>query len=143
MMQGAEAQGTTTAKNDPRVTPVGRILRKTKLDELPQLFNILKGEMSFVGPRPEVEEHTREYDDEEKMILTVRPGLTDYSSIRFISLEEVLGAENAHQVYLSRVRAEKNDLRLKYVKERSTFTDLRIIGLTIVALLQKARGLKA
>lgn len=133
----AEVYGTTTAKDDPRITRIGRFLRKTKLDELPQLLNILKGEMSFVGPRPEVEEHTNEYTDEEKMILTVRPGLTDYSSIHFISLDEVLGSQNPHQVYLSGVRAEKNKLRLKYVKERSFFTDIKIIGLTFVSLMRK------
>jgi len=139
MQPDAERYGTTTAKDDPRITRIGLFLRKTKLDELPQIFNILKGEMSFVGPRPEVEEHTREYSEEEKLILTVRPGLTDYSSIRFISLDEVLGSEDPHQVYLSGVRAEKNRLRLKYVRERSFSTDLKIIGLTFVTLVQKAK----
>ena len=116
MQKDAEAYGTTTAKGDPRITRTGRFLRKSKVDELPQLLNILKGEMSFVGPRPEVEEHTNEYSQEERLILSVRPGITDYSSIRFISLDEVLGSDNPHQVYLSSVRAEKNMLRLKYVR---------------------------
>ena len=142
MQPDAERYGTTTAKDDPRITRIGRFLRKTKLDELPQLFNILKGEMSFVGPRPEVEEHTSEYNDEEKLILTVRPGLTDYSSIHFISLDEVLGAENPHQVYLSGVRAQKNRLRLKYIRERSFWTDLKIMGLTFVSLVRKIIGFR-
>lgn len=136
----AEGYGTTTAKDDPRITRIGRVLRKTKIDELPQLLNILKGDMSFVGPRPEVEEHTSEYTDEEKMILTVRPGITDYSSIHFISLDEVLGSQNPHQVYLSGVRAEKNKLRLKYVRECSFSTDIKIIGLTFVSLVRKVTG---
>ena len=105
MIPDAELQGTTTKINDPRVTRVGFFLRKYKLDELPQLINVIKGEMSLVGPRPEVEEHTNEYTEEEKLILTVRPGLTDYASIRFISLDEILGSENPHQVYVSGVRA--------------------------------------
>lgn len=140
MQPDAETYGTTTAKDDPRITTIGRILRKVKLDELPQLFNILKGDMSFVGPRPEVEEHTNEYTDEEKLILTVRPGITDYSSIHFISLDEVLGSRNPHQVYLSGVRAEKNKLRLRYVRERSFITDLKIIALTFIALMRKMAG---
>ena len=140
MHPDSETFGTTTAKDDPRITTIGRILRKVKLDELPQLFNILKGDMSFVGPRPEVEEHTNAYTDEENLILTVRPGITDYSSIRFINLDEELGAENPHQVYLSGVRAEKNRLRLKYVRECSFSTDLKIIGLTFVSLVRKVTG---
>jgi lipopolysaccharide/colanic/teichoic acid biosynthesis glycosyltransferase len=140
MIPDAELQGTTTNINDPRVTRVGFFLRKYKLDELPQLINVIKGEMSLVGPRPEVEEHTNEYTEEEKLILTVRPGLTDYASIRFISLDEILGSENPHQVYVSGVRAEKNQLRMKYVNERSFFVDLKIIGLTFVSLMRKVTG---
>jgi lipopolysaccharide/colanic/teichoic acid biosynthesis glycosyltransferase len=141
MIPDAEAQGTTTAENDPRITGIGRFLRKTKLDELPQLLNVARGEMSFVGPRPEVEEHTNDYTDEEKLILTVRPGITDFSSIYFISLDEVLGSDNPHQVYVSRIRAEKNRLRLKYVREQSFFTDLNIIAYTAAALVRKLTGL--
>ncbi len=140
MVFNAEKSGTTTALNDPRITSTGRVLRKTKLDELPQLFNILKGDMSFVGPRPEVEEHTKEYTEEERCILMVPPGLTDYASIRFISLDEVLGSKNPHLVYLSGVRDKKNALRLKYVRECSFGVDLKIICLTIFALVKKVSG---
>lgn len=140
MCVGAERQGTTTADQDPRITHVGRFLRKYKLDELPQLINVVKGEMSLVGPRPEVEEHTREYNDEEKLILTVLPGITDYSSIRFVNLGKVLGSENAHQVFLARYRAEKNQLRLKYVRNRSFREDMRILLLTFVTLVRVALG---
>ncbi len=141
MIVNAEKSGTTTALNDPRITCIGKFLRKWKVDELPQLFNILKGEMSFVGPRPEVEEHTNDYSEEERQILTVLPGLTDYASIRFISLDKVLGSENPHHVYLSRVRREKNLLRLKYVRERSFLTDIKIIILTLVMLMRKITGI--
>jgi lipopolysaccharide/colanic/teichoic acid biosynthesis glycosyltransferase len=140
MCVGAERLGTTTADNDPRITRVGRFLRKYKLDELPQLFNVVKGEMSLVGPRPEVEEHTREYSDQEKLILTVLPGITDYSSIRFVNLGKVLGSENAHQVFLTRYRAEKNRLRLEYVRKRSFREDMRILFLTFVSLARVALG---
>jgi lipopolysaccharide/colanic/teichoic acid biosynthesis glycosyltransferase len=136
MCVDAERTGTTTAKNDPRVTRVGRFLRRLKLDELPQLFNVLRGEMSLVGPRPEVEEHTNAYDEQELAILTVRPGITDYSSVHFVDLAGALGGENPHHVYLTRVRAQKNALRLEYVRRRSFFEDLRIIGLTASALLK-------
>src|SRR5262245_61693486 len=88
MVPNAEAMGgPSTAHNDPPFTKIGKFLRQYKLDELPQLFNILKGEMSVVGPRPQVEVYTKLYNEQEKKILTVRPGLTDYASIRFINLD--------------------------------------------------------
>jgi lipopolysaccharide/colanic/teichoic acid biosynthesis glycosyltransferase len=140
MCANAESLGTTTADKDPRITRVGRFLRKYKLDELPQLVNVLKGEMSLVGPRPEVEEHTREYNEEEKLILTLLPGITDYSSLRFVNLGKVLGSEDAHQVFLTRYRAEKNQLRLKYVRNRSFRQDMRILLLTLLTLVRVALG---
>lgn len=138
MSLDAERSGTTTTLADARITTVGRVLRRLKFDELPQLLNVLTGEMSLVGPRPEVEEHTREYSAEELAILTVPPGITDYASIHFVSLDEVLGSENPHEVYVTRVRAEKNALRLAYVRNASFYEDLRIIGSTSVALVRKA-----
>ena len=140
MCVDAERAGTTTAMNDPRVTRLGRFLRRSKVDELPQLFNVLRGEMSLVGPRPEVEEHTREYDDEALQIRTVRPGITDYSSIHFFDLAAALGAENPHQVYLTRVRGEKNALRLEYVRRRSFAEDMRILWLTASILFKTILG---
>lgn len=140
MCVNAESLGTTTADNDPRITGMGRFLRKYKLDELPQLINVIHGEMSIVGPRPEVEEHTSAYNEEEKAILTVLPGITDYSSIRFVNLGKVLGSENAHQVFLTRYRSEKNQLRLKYVRNRSFREDMRILLLTLLTLVRVALG---
>jgi lipopolysaccharide/colanic/teichoic acid biosynthesis glycosyltransferase len=139
MTDGAERFGTTTALGDARVTPVGRVLRRYKLDELPQLLNVLDGSMSIVGPRPEVEEHTIEYTNEEQAILSVVPGITDYASIELVALDEVLGSENPHHVYLTRVRAQKNALRLRYVRERSFGVDLRIIARTLAAIVAKGR----
>lgn len=140
MVEGAEELGSsTTAEGDPRITKVGRFLRKYKIDEFPQLINVLKGEMSFVGPRPELEEHVRCYNEEEKIILTVKPGMTDYSCIKFISLDKVVGNENVDEVYIRKVRSEKNQLRIKYAKDHSFFGDLKIIVKSLLVILKKIR----
>lgn len=139
MRPDAEAEGTTTRLRDPRITHAGRALRKYKIDEIPQLINVLVGDMSLVGPRPEVSEHTDAYTDEELCILSVRPGITDYSSIRFASLDEELGDSNPHAEYLARVRPQKNALRVQYVRRRSFLEDLRILTNTLRVLAQKAR----
>lgn len=129
--------GASTAKDDPRITRIGGFLRKTKLDEIPQLLNVFKGDMSFVGPRPEVAQYTERYNEEEKIILSVRPGITDYSSIRFSSLDEVLGSQNADQVFEEKVLPIKNQLRMQYVRERSFWGDIKIILLTLGIVARK------
>ena len=129
--------GNTTALNDPRITRVGKILRKTKLDELPQLINIIKGEMSFVGPRPEVLAYTSKYTEEEKRILSVRPGITDISSLKYISLDEVVGAVNADEYYETHVLHNKNRLRLEYVDKQSFSLDAKLFFLTIWGVFKK------
>ena len=91
--------GGTTAMHDPRITKVGSVLRKTKLDETANLINILLGTMSFIGPRPELLKYTEQYEGEEKEILEVRPGVTDFSSIKFINLDEIVGEGNADEMY--------------------------------------------
>lgn len=130
--------GGTTALNDPRITKVGAFLRKTKLDETPQLFNILTGKMSFIGPRPELLQYTNKYDDEEKVILKVRPGITDYSSIEFISLDEIVGGDNADEMYEKYVLKRKNELRIKYANEVSFFVDFKIFFKTVGSVFKKA-----
>ena len=127
--------GPSTGKNDPRITRIGRYLRKYKLDELPQLLNVLKGDMSIVGPRPEVLQYTSLYTGEEQLILTVKPGITDYSSLKYIDLAEVLGSEAVDTFYEERVRPEKNKLRIKYVREHTFWIDLKIILLTLYGIL--------
>ena len=128
--------GPSTALNDPRLIKIGVFLRKYKLDELPQLINVLIGDMSIVGPRPQVEKYTKLYNDEEKIILTVKPGVTDYASIRFINLDQILGDENVDEKYLREIEPEKNRLRIKYAKEHSFWIDCRIILLTILQMLR-------
>ena len=138
--------GPSTADNDPRNIRIGRFLRKYKLDEMPQLFNVLCGEMSIVGPRPQVKRYTDLYRGEEKIILAVKPGMTDYASIAFINLDQILGNENVDKLYMEKIEPEKNKLRIKYAKESSFFTDIKIIWLTfveiikVVLLRKKSRG---
>ena len=128
MVADAEQLGSTaTAHNDPRVTRIGRWLRIWKLDELPQLFNVIKGEMSIVGPRPEVEEHVACYDQEEQLILTVRPGITDEASIHFRNLGELLDSDDPNALFIQKYRAEKNRLRVRYVQQQSFLGDLRLV----------------
>lgn len=127
--------GSTTRLGDPRVTNVGHVLRQYKLDELPQLINVLNGTMSLVGPRPELEEFTSLYTSEERAILSVRPGITDYASIRFADLASEVGSGDADAEYRRRVLSEKNQLRLKYVRERSCSGDLVILISTARRLL--------
>ncbi|MHB0972285.1 MAG: sugar transferase [Thermoanaerobaculia bacterium] len=135
MVVGADrAGGPSTGKNDPRVTRVGRFLRRHKLDELPQLINVFIGEMSLVGPRPEVPQYTAEYAGDELLILTVKPGITDYASLEFSRLDEVLGSEDADRVYEEDVKPQKNALRVRYVRERSFLTDLTILIATAARL---------
>lgn len=136
MVHHAEKQGgTLTALNDPRITKVGSFLRTHKLDELPQLFNVLAGTMSLVGPRPEVKEHIEKYTEDEKIILSVKSGITDYASIRFKNLGNAVGKNNAQKVFIKKIRPEKNKLRVAYVKNRSFIGDINILLKTIIALL--------
>ena len=129
--------GGTTALNDSRITKVGNVLRKTKLDEIPQLFNIIKGDMSFIGPRPELLRYTAQYEGEELLIHRVRPGITDYSSIEFINLDEIVGGENADAMYEKYVLRRKNELRVKYAKTVSFVTDFKLLFITVWDVLKK------
>lgn len=132
--------GGTTAMHDPRITKVGGFLRKTKLDETANLINIILGTMSFVGPRPELLQYTEKYEGLEKEILEVRPGVTDFSSIEFINLDEIVGSGNADEMYEKYVLKKKNELRVKYAESVSVATDISIFFNTIKKVLQKAFG---
>ncbi len=129
--------GPSTSADDPRVTKTGRLLRRYKLDELPQLINVLKGDMSFVGPRPEVLSEVAEYTPEERLLLSVQPGITDWASIKFNDEGEILkGSENPHLVYLEKIRPEKIRLGLEYVHRHSVVVDLRILFQTLATLFE-------
>ena len=125
---------------DQYITRVGHFLRKMSLDELPQLFNVLKGDMSLVGPRPELMRYVEQYTGEELDILQVRPGITDFSSVEFVNLDEIVGAENADEMYEKLVLGKKNALRVKYAHTVSLGTDLYILYKTAVAVLDKIFG---
>lgn len=138
MYKDADKLGGTTALNDPRITRMGKALRKLKLDELPQVYNVLLGSMSFIGPRPELLRYTEAYKDEERIILEVRPGITDFSSIEFISLDEIVGTENSDEMYEKYVLEKKNKLRIRYAKEVSFGTDVSLFFKTVTAVFKKA-----
>ncbi|MCX8148597.1 sugar transferase [Thermaurantimonas aggregans] len=123
--------------NTKRVTRIGKFLRKYKLDELPQLFNVLKGEMSLVGPRPEVEKWTNAYPDLWKKILQVKPGITDYASIKFRNEEEILkNSKEPEKTYKDEILPEKLQLNLAYVNEGNVVTDIKILLLTIFKIFK-------
>ena len=129
--------GPSTADDDPRITRMGKFIRKFKLDELPQLINVLKGEMSIVGPRPEVQMYVDMFTEEEKAILSVRPGITDWASIWNPDEGAILaGSPDPEKTYMEKIRPEKIRLQLKYVRERSFWNDLKIIVQTIITVLK-------
>ncbi len=132
--------GGTTSFRDPRITRVGNFLRKTKLDEIPQLGQVFLGKMSLIGPRPELLRYVNQYQGEELEILQVRPGITDYSSVEFINLDEIVGTENADEMYEKYVLKKKNALRVKYARTVSFKTDVYILFMTVAAVLKKAFG---
>lgn len=137
MYLDAEKMGQLTiGGRDPRVTKVGYVLRKYKLDELPQFFNVLFGEMSFVGPRPEVRRYVSLYTQQQKRVLEVKPGITDYASIEYSNENELLSkAANPEQTYIDEIMPAKLLLNLKYIAEQGFVTDLKIIGKTIMKIL--------
>jgi lipopolysaccharide/colanic/teichoic acid biosynthesis glycosyltransferase len=123
--------------DDPRVTTVGRWVRKFKLDELPQLWNVAKGDMSFVGPRPETPDYIKHYTEEQMPILELRPGITDFASIEFADLGELLKGDDPDKLYFEKVWDRKMELRMKYLRERSFWVDIKLIFLTFFAIFNR------
>ena len=136
MVENAERLGgAETATDDPRITRSGKFLRQYKLDEFPQLINVLKGEMSLVGPRPEVLDEVACYTEQEREVLRVRPGITDWASLKFHHEGEILrGSPDPHRAYHEKIRPEKMRLQMQYVKSHSLFTDVLIIFRTLRAI---------
>lgn len=121
----------TVGNHDARITKIGYWLRKYKLDELPQLLNILRGHMSFVGPRPEVRKYVNMYNDEQRKVLSVKPGITDWASLAFFKEGELLeSVENPEEYYVQTVIPEKISCNLKYITHHNVAIDLQIIWLT-------------
>jgi lipopolysaccharide/colanic/teichoic acid biosynthesis glycosyltransferase len=133
MQTGADKKGLlTVSSKDNRVTRIGYYLRKYKLDELPQLFNVLFGSMSLVGPRPEVRKYVDLYNAEQQQVLSVKPGITDYASIEYANENEILAkAQNPEQIYINEIMPHKLLLNLKYIHEQGFVTDVKIIFRTI------------
>lgn len=138
MVVDAERKGgPSTPNNDPRITRIGKFIRRYKLDELPQLINVLKGEMSLVGPRPEVQHYVDMFTGEEKAILEVRPGITDWASIHNFNEGHILSeSPDSEKTYMEKIRPEKLKLQLEYIKNKSFFIDLKIIFETIKVMIK-------
>ncbi|WP_026885798.1 sugar transferase [Clostridium beijerinckii] len=125
-----------TVGNDSRITKIGAFLRKYKLDELPQLINVFKGDMSLVGPRPEVPRYVKMYNEEQRRVLEVKPGITDLASIRYRDENDLLGeAENPDDFYINTIMPDKLALNLEYINKNNIFLDIYIILKTIVKCL--------
>jgi len=145
MYQGADRTGvSSTAADDARVTPIGRVLRRLKLDEVPQLWNVLVGDMTLVGPRPNVKSGVDAYTDLERQLLSLRPGVTDLASIVFSDEGEILrGSTDPDADYDRFIRPWKNRIALIYVGRRTLALDAKIVWMTILALISRPRALDA
>jgi lipopolysaccharide/colanic/teichoic acid biosynthesis glycosyltransferase len=139
MCMDAEKIGAqVSTADDPRMTGIGRLLRTYKIDELPQLLNVVSGEMSLVGPRPEVPKYVDAFKGAYEEILTVRPGITDFASLEFKDENELLlGAEDPEKKYIEEILPIKIALYRKYLREKSFFTDLKLIFLTLASIVRR------
>ncbi|MFN9114962.1 MAG: sugar transferase [Bacteroidota bacterium] len=139
MYVNAEAKGQlTVGMRDPRITGAGYVLRKYKLDELPQLFNVLEGTMSLVGPRPEVRKYVDMYTSTQMQVLNVKPGITDLASIQFINENELLAkAEHPEEYYINEIMPAKLRINMEYVHNRAFFKDLLLIFKTLSKIVSK------
>ena len=126
----------TVGMRDPRITRVGLFIRKVKLDEFPQFLNVLSGEMSIVGPRPEVQEYVDEYTAEQRQVLEVKPGITDYASLEYYNENELLGkSDNPRKTYIEEVMPAKIELNKKYIANPTVGHDLKIMWMTFLKIL--------
>ena len=133
----------STSSDDDRITPIGKLIRKLKFDELSQLINVFLGSMSLVGPRPQVQEDVKLYTNKEKMLLSARPGITDYSSIVFSDEGEILkGSDDPNKDYNLLIRPWKSRLGLFYIENQNSFSDIKLIFFTIVSFFNKKWVLK-
>jgi len=138
MRTGSDKKGLiTVGGHDSRITRMGYFIRKYKIDELPQLWNVLKGDMSLVGPRPEVKKYVDLYTEEQRRVLSVRPGITDYASIEYVDENEILGkADNPDRVYVEEIMPAKIKLNMRYIENCSLKEYFKIIGLTFINIFR-------
>ena len=138
MRTGSDKKGLiTVGGHDSRITRMGYFIRKYKIDELPQLWNVLKGDMSLVGPRPEVKKYVDLYTEEQRRVLSVRPGITDYASIEYVDENEILGkADDPNRVYVEEIMPAKIKLNMRYIENRNLNEYFKIIGLTFINILR-------
>lgn len=138
MRTGSDKKGLiTVGGHDSRITRMGYFIRKYKIDELPQLWNVLKGDMSLVGPRPEVKKYVDLYTEEQRRVLSVRPGITDYASIEYVDENEILGkADDPDRVYVEEIMPAKIKLNMRYIENRNLNEYFKIIGLTFINILR-------
>ena len=138
MVVDADKKGLiTVGGRDPRITRSGYFIRKYKLDELPQLINVLLGDMSLVGPRPEVRKYVELYTDEQQKVLSVKPGITDYASIEYMDENEILGkSTDPEKTYIEEIMPEKIKYNMKYIKNRSLIEYFKIIFLTVLKIIR-------
>jgi len=138
MVGDADKKGfITVGGRDPRITHSGYFIRKYKLDELPQLINVLVGDMSLVGPRPEVRKYVDLYTDEQQKVLSVKPGITDYASIEYVDENEILGkSSDPEKVYIEEIMPEKIKYNMKYINNKSLFEYFKIILLTVLKIVR-------
>lgn len=138
MRIGSDKKGLiTVGGRDPRITKSGYFIRKYKLDELPQLYNVLIGDMSLVGPRPEVKKYVELYSEEQRKVLSIRPGITDYASIEYADENELLGkADNPDQVYIEQIMPQKIRYNMKYINNRTLKEYFKIIFLTLIRIIR-------
>ncbi len=139
MRVGSDKMGLlTVGERDNRITRVGYLLRKSKIDEFPQLINVIKGDMSIVGPRPEVRKYVDMYTPEQMQVLTVRPGLTDIASIKYVDENEVLAAsDDPERLYIEEVMPAKLELNMEYIRKQSVAYDIKLIFETFAAIIRK------
>ena len=127
----------TVGMRDPRITRVGYFIRKSKLDEFPQFLNVLTGEMSIVGPRPEVQEYVDLYTSDQRKVLTVKPGITDYASLEYFKENELLGqSENPRETYINEIMPAKIELNKKYIANPTLAQDIKIMWLTFLKMIK-------
>ena len=138
MVVDADKKGLiTVGGRDPRITRSGYFIRKYKLDELPQLINVLVGDMSLVGPRPEVRKYVNLYTDEQQKVLSVKPGITDYASIEYMDENEILGkSSDPEKTYIEDIMPEKIKYNMKYINNKNLFEYFKIIFLTVLKIVR-------